>query len=238
MTTTIEREPITLQLWPSGDGITYAGDINGPELEIQDDDTWRPTTKQERRDIQREEYARQYQSTEVLCCDSSLVDALIERSGGSTGDLAEEFGVDNIRGLYPDPEDWDVSECREWLDDFGHAWPITPEELGDVAREVRDEQDSQLSDDVLSDMGHFKYVIANSEESLDIDDWREAIRDNAEAAEVLEWWRVTEWLADKLDAIGVPTINNAYGAWWGRTCSGQGFLMDGTLQKVAEEFID
>jgi len=61
------------------------------------------------------------------------------------------------------------------------------------------------------------------------------INENAEAAEIYEWWAVTEWLAQKLVGIGEPVLDNAYGNWWGRTCCGQGLLMDGTLQQIARE---
>ena len=61
------------------------------------------------------------------------------------------------------------------------------------------------------------------------------INENAEAAEIYEWWAVTEWLAQKLVSIGEPVLDNAYGHWWGRTCTGQGMLMDGTLQQIARE---
>jgi len=40
-----------------------------------------------------------------------------------------------------------------------------------------------------------------------------------------------------LDAIGEPTIDNEYGYWWGRTCCGQGLIMDGTLQRIAQQHV-
>ena len=38
----------------------------------------------------------------------------------------------------------------------------------------------------------------------------------------------------QLREIGEIVIDNDYGEWWGRGCCGQGVLMDGTLQEVAE----
>lgn len=66
---------------------------------------------------------------------------------------------------------------------------------------------------------------------------RETVRDNAEPAEVYEWWRVTKWLMEELRAIGEPVLDNEYGEWWGRTCTGQGIMLDGTLQAVAARII-
>ena len=55
-----------------------------------------------------------------------------------------------------------------------------------------------------------------------------------EPQEILEWWIVTNWLADKLKAIGEPILE-AYGTiWWGRTCSGQAISMDYTIQRIEE----
>jgi len=61
--------------------------------------------------------------------------------------------------------------------------------------------------------------------------------DDPEPQEVYEWWIVTRWLADELRDIGEPVLNNDYGYWWGRTCTGQAVIMDGTLQQVAARLI-
>jgi hypothetical protein len=55
-----------------------------------------------------------------------------------------------------------------------------------------------------------------------------------EPQEIFEWWLVTDWLADKLSAIGEPVLRSDYGTWWGRTCTGQSIMLDGTLQKIAK----
>jgi hypothetical protein len=69
------------------------------------------------------------------------------------------------------------------------------------------------------------------------DDWRDAVRDEAEPQEPLEWWLVSRWLAEELGQIGEPIIDNDYGYWWGRTCSGQSIMLDGTLQQIAERLL-
>ena len=70
-------------------------------------------------------------------------------------------------------------------------------------------------------------------DSEDVDEWRDAVTECSIPAEVLEWWRVTKQLADELLHIGEPVLRNEYGAWWGRTCSRQAIMADGTLQDVA-----
>ena len=82
----------------------------------------------------------------------------------------------------------------------------------------------------LSDAG------LDTEPDADLDDLCSAIRDDAAPAEVYEWWRVSTWFCRQLDEIGEVTISNGYGCWWGRCCTGQGYIMDGTLQCVAARF--
>ena len=82
----------------------------------------------------------------------------------------------------------------------------------------------------LSDAG------LDTEPDADLDDLRSTIRDDAAPAEVYEWWRVSTWFCRQLDEIGEVTISNGYGCWWGRSCTGQNYICDGTLQCVAARF--
>jgi len=69
--------------------------------------------------------------------------------------------------------------------------------------------------------------------------WAEAEGDGQPAPqEVFEWWLVTRWLAEELRAIGEPVLDNGFGYWWGRSCTGQAILLDGTLQVIAERLIE
>ena len=51
--------------------------------------------------------------------------------------------------------------------------------------------------------------------------------------EVLEWWLVTEWLAEKPDAIEQVVLETEWGFYWGRTCAGQAIELDNVIQEVA-----
>lgn len=50
--------------------------------------------------------------------------------------------------------------------------------------------------------------------------------------EVLEWWLVTMWLAERLKEQGEVIIDSLGGLWWGRTTSGQAIYMDGVIQEI------
>jgi hypothetical protein len=77
------------------------------------------------------------------------------------------------------------------------------------------------------------------------DDWQELAFDEKEQLayslgfqpqphEIFEWWAVTGWLAEQLQQIGQPVLDNDFGHWWGRTCTGQAIILDGVMQKIAE----
>jgi len=56
-----------------------------------------------------------------------------------------------------------------------------------------------------------------------------------EPQEVFQWFLVTSWLADRLEAIGEPVLRNDYGDWWGRTCCGQRIALDPTFWVIFQE---
>lgn len=60
---------------------------------------------------------------------------------------------------------------------------------------------------------------------------------NQEMQEVYEWWVTSDWLVEKLKAKGQPILENAYGTWWGRCCSGQSIVLDYVIQDIYEETI-
>lgn len=55
--------------------------------------------------------------------------------------------------------------------------------------------------------------------------------------EIYEWYRVSQWLAEKLIAQGESVLSNNYGYWWGRTCTGQSIILDGTIQEIAKAIV-
>ena len=50
--------------------------------------------------------------------------------------------------------------------------------------------------------------------------------------EVLEWWLVTPWLAERLKEQGEIIIDKLGCRWWGRLTSGQAIYMDGVIQEI------
>lgn len=53
--------------------------------------------------------------------------------------------------------------------------------------------------------------------------------------EVLEWWLIDSWLAERLQQEGEVVIEEYGCYWWGRSTSGQAIYLDSVIQKIAEE---
>ena len=56
--------------------------------------------------------------------------------------------------------------------------------------------------------------------------------------EIFEWYLVSNWFLDKLKEINEPIINNDYGEYWGRCCTGQAIYLDYDIQELAYEWSD
>ena len=221
----------SLQLWPRGTSVVIRG--NSDAYEVQDGDAWRPATEEEARQIEVEEYAERIRDNDVLACQSVLVSTLLER-----GDV-DGFTVDDMENVYPDPSDWSLERCREYLDDNcgrdcfpdPNPWSMDRDECVELLESVSIECRDDETLDTLREA-----VAANiDDETLDgLDAWREAVRENGEPQEAYEWWLVSDWLCSRLRDLGEIVIDNGHGSWWGRGCTGQSMIMDGTLQQVAE----
>lgn len=234
------EETHSLQCWPGGGSFTYRGDIHAPTIEIRIDGVWRTATEEEHGQIKINVLASRYADREVFCCDSSLVDDLLraDASGELSGDMRGAFSDESIRNVYADPSNWDAAECRAYMEEHDLDAPEVPGISCDQCKGT-----GHVFDDDSTDCATCKGSGEVPDPDADDDDsprgWlsdaRDVCREHAQdnPAEVYEWWRVSSWLCAALDSIGEVTIDNGYGYWWGRTCTGQGFIMDGVFQRVA-----
>lgn len=241
----------TLQCWPGGASFTYQGDIHGPASQRrlrartngnEREPRWRKGTADEWRQIRIAVQAEIYSDRDILCCQSSLVDDILKRSH-ERGEAFEDITYDDIQNQYPDPDGWTLEECREYASDRGlgepdpNPWNMDRAALVELLNGASiDTKDNETIDTLR------EAVIVNiDDETINgIKDWREACRDHAQEnpAEIYEWWLVTGWLCDQLKAAGECVIDAGMGCrWWGRTCTGQGYIMDGTLQRIAAKFV-
>lgn len=192
---------------------------------------WLPPTQEERREIEIEERAEIYQRRDVLCCDSHFVEELRDHEFPG-------FSIDDIEGVYTDTSEWTVQDCLDYLDEQGES-PCVGDASPEEMREALTPFEADLPDN--EEELRTAYLNAMDEEYIDgLDDLRDQCQDisNDNPREAYEWWRVSDWLADRLAEIGEITIRNDFGEWWGRTCTGQGMIMDGTLQRIAAKYVD
>lgn len=224
-----------LQLWPRGTNVSYSGSY--PHYVIHEGESQRPATERENRDIQANCLAQNYHDRDLLCNDSSLITDLTEKE-------FEGFTVDDIEGIYANTSEWTLQQCYDYIAEHGDAdevcainpWVMTRDEmveyLNSAAIECYDhEDDATLRTALIENI---------NDDTIDgLSDWRECAQEfsNDNPQEPLQWWRVSDWLGQELKEIGEVVIDNGYGWWWGRTCCGQGVLMDGTLQNIAHRHL-
>lgn len=221
----------TIQLWPSGKSVTFSGDY--PKFSVKDGDAVADASPELARQIQANELAQMYAERDVLCCQSSLVSELINEEFAG-------FTVDDIENTYRDASDWTVEQCHDYLEDNGgdfpscdDPWSMNRDELVEL---LEGSAGIQCHPEVSQEELLQAVLESIDEEHLDgLDEWREAAQEcsNDNPQEAYEWWAVSQWLCKELRALGEIVIDNGYGCWWGRGCTGQGMLMDGTLQDVA-----
>ncbi len=141
-------------------------------------------------ETQRQERNGRLVYTEILTCQTSLVEACL------SGDI---FDYDDVENLY---------------------------------KEEPEEPDLPDEDDFLS---HEDYQLEMKIYTEDLQAYEEY---DGYAAEVYEWWLVSSWMLSKLRAINEVIIDNEYGKWWGRCCTGQAIKLDQTIDKVIETMSD
>ena len=63
------------------------------------------------------------------------------------------------------------------------------------------------------------------------------VRNNCEDMnEIFEWYLVSDWFLARLREINEPIIDNDYGEYWGRCCTGQTICLDHNIQELAYEW--
>ena len=66
----------------------------------------------------------------------------------------------------------------------------------------------------------------------------EAMQESGEdRQEIYEWWFVSRWLFEQLQAEGEPVIDSDYGYLWGRTCTGQAISLDSVIERIYDELM-
>jgi len=193
--------------------------------------TW-PDDDAERIKDELEAFARSVLDQDVLACQTALVNSLLAE-GGRDG-----WTLDDIENLYPDVDMAGFDECYERARDFGGPTPdpdpysMDRDQLLAVITAASPSNEHPLPAVTDEQLRRLVIELIDQRSIEGLEEWQEAARDTG-PVEVYEWWLVTGYLASRLRGIGEPVLDNEYGCWWGRTCTGQSILLDGTLQRIA-----
>ena len=91
-------------------------------------------------------------------------------------------------------------------------------------------EEGEISEEDMEYLKELKNIVKNE----DLENKLEELRDNdGEFREVVEWWQVSSMLCKKLEEKGeavIPHMN-----YWGRCTSGQGIILDGVIEEIAED---
>lgn len=239
-----------MQLWPGG-RLLYIHWHDGLFVRSSREEPWATPDAKTAREVEINRLALKYQQEEIYFCDSSFITDLQswadsgDRGGEHGGSIADEFTSDRIENLYADPTDWTLKQCRTWLEENGHD---DPDQHNPYKMEVSDlvelltggdpDEREALAGLTILELQDRGAKSMDEELVPGIDEWRDHVKDFAEAAEIFEWWRISKWLADLFIEIGECVLKNNYGQWWGRCTTGQAYIMDGVLQKAAVRHLE
>jgi|TARA_R100000084_G_scaffold66430_1_gene28993 hypothetical protein len=88
----------------------------------------------------------------------------------------------------------------------------------------------------MTDEEILKYMGSYDEDMSD-QELIDEVRNNGEDMnEIFEWYLVSDWFLDRLREINEPVIDNDYGEYWGRCCTGQSIYLDHNIQELAYEW--
>lgn len=167
------------------------------------------------------ELSNRYLQHYVLQCQTAIVNFVLAQGYESPD---PHLSWDDVTNLEVDADAMDGKAAAEYInDELGGDW------------------ESLIDRTAYNDGFPIDDDFKLEPDDLDPDDiaiLQEYIRDHAEPREIYEWWLVDEWLAEQLNGIGESTVTDGQCHWWGRGCTGQTILLDGTLQKIAAKYAD
>jgi len=154
--------------------------------------------------VKNQEIKRKFIEREVLTCQSSLVEELINK---------EIFQLEEIENFYKDN-----TKQIEKIEKLEEEKEKLEDQLKIYKENKQEEEIFQLEE------------IEKIESEIE-----ELEEEEEDPQEIFEWWLITEWLAQKLREKQEPILENEYGIWWGRTCTGQAILLDSVITEICSD---
>lgn len=171
------------------------------------------------------EACRLLDSREFISHDTRLIQACLNHNVMSIGEIVG----------YPQYQRWSTEECKRWCQQQGNDLYAEIDGYDRAALEVWLADVIQfgveeISTDILRTILR-RRLDDEGEQGLSL--WRQVVQ--TDAPNIYEWWGIEVELADDMLDIGQYVLKNEYGQWWGRCCTGQNILMDGTIQAIVKK---
>lgn len=120
-------------------------------------------------------------------------------------------------------EKFDIYEYIDYYGTLPNGDEYTERERDERLEELRNQmEDTEQMD--ANDVAEIEAKIAELE-SMDFD----------QLPKIFEWWSVSDWLGEKLKAIGEVVVDEYATTLWGRQTTGQAILLDLCISKVCNE---
>ena len=166
-------------------------------------------TFDELNNTQRQNMAERLVRREIISCETSVVNFILQVTDNAEYSSIAPFSRDDIVNddyfstVVIEGQEFELTQsgAQEKIDEYS--------ELFNEALDCDDEESQKLYQEIIDEL-----------ESLDFDEQRE----------IYQWFKVSGFLADKLENYNEIVLDNTY---WGRTCCGQATCLDYVIQCIA-----
>lgn len=167
----------------------------------------------------------QFVAKHVYCNVNSMVEYIINKSFEDSANTP--FSYEDIINFYTYPE-WSTKVSGEELNFEGGSDEDKQTFIENFDRLINESQEL-LDNEEISEATHERNVKLIEEARQDFED---NTIDN-EQQEIFEYWKVSDYLAEKLTEKGACIIESE--SIWGRTTTGQAILLDYVISQICAE---
>lgn len=183
--------------------------------------------------------------THVYTCQTSLIETILSLN------VVNLPNWENVLNLY----DYEPIQLEFEYPDAHFQTFETPVELQNRYEKFDSDMAAKQNEwDILSkmlsedntglDTPDIEAKLAKVEKQMDdISDALDMIADNLSKwvpermKDIMEWWAIDEWLAEKLEELDEPVLIFEGNYWWGRTTSGQAIKMDSVFETIYNNWL-
>jgi len=157
---------------------------------------------------------------------NSMVEYIINKGHE---DSEAPFNLDDVTNYYTYPEY--INTFANFLGGDYDMWQAEIERLNDLKNELEDKEPADL---YTTDNAKETIQYTNSQAIEQIEEDIESLENlENEPQDIFEWWMVSSYLCEKLEAQGCCVIDSE--GIWGRTTTGQAILLDYVITRICAD---